>query len=131
MNNFFVDSDFYETIEDLLVEMEIENTSDAVEYIEEDLALVCEKTTLEPMFKIGKVDQDNILSNVFEDLCTRNDDRFPEDSDSTDKKIKEAIKKSIDFKKLKELLPSLYYPNGEKFIITKKDILTYLKENNV
>jgi hypothetical protein len=116
-------------MEDLLHHMEIENMSDAVEYLEEDLAIICEKTNLEPIFAINKVDQERILDVLFEDLCDRHDDRFPEETEDVYKKIKLALIQSIDFSVLKKEMPSLYYPNGQKFTITKEDIINYLKGN--
>ena len=90
--------------------------------LEDDWVETIEMTTLEKIFTVDKKSFDNIM----EDLYETNIERFPEESDSIEAKIKKAFNESIDIDKFNNLLPSLYYPNGIKEVITKQDLLEYI-----
>lgn len=70
---------------------------------------------LEPIFQVD-------AEMLCELLVDANEDRLTVDGDEeTD--ILKALKESIDFDKLNELLPKLYYPNNKFAVITKADLL--------
>lgn len=78
--------------------------------IENDIEV--EETNLEPMFQF---DANSITDNLDEE-------RMSEDGDEVDE-IRELIKKHVDFTKVNELMPKLWYPNGKKYKITKQQLL--------
>lgn len=53
------------------------------------------------------------------------EERFPEENDSTYEKLHKALIECIDFEKLNSKIPKIYYPEGIKSYITKKDFLDY------
>ena len=117
--NFFWNEYFCTDIDHLLMHLEIEEED--FSELEDDYMIECESTTLEKMFVIDKAFVLDSLTNATD--CW--EDRFPEDSDDLFDKIKKAIESSIDIDKLNEGIPSLYYPNGVKFLITKQDLINY------
>lgn len=80
-----------------------------------------EQTELEKLLVIRKDFAVNAIVNQT-DIW---EDRFPEESDDLFKRIEKAISDAIDIEKLNEGLPSLYYPNGKKFKVTKADLVEY------
>ena len=119
MENFFYGDYFCDGIEDLLERLDID--ADNVNDLPEDYTEEIEHTTEEKIFTVEL----NIISDVVMSVCEDNEDRFPEDSDSVDKKITNAIKASVA--KLNELLPSLHYMNGIKETFTKSDFVNFCK----
>lgn len=129
-NSFiYNDSYFFDGIDELIEHLdnyedafdnENDNLKEAIKNLDDDWSVDCEETTLEPIFVLTK---EKLVDAINDHIYNHFEDRFPEDSDSTDKEISEAIKQSIDIEKLNSLLPKLYYPNGKKFTITKADLL--------
>lgn len=122
MENFFVDEYFFSTIDDYLAHQEID-FGDAKEWVEslnddwyEDVELATEE-------KIFTPSENEIVECIEEYLRNWNEDRYPEDSERIDKKVREAIEKSFSINKLNDSLPTMYYPNGKRERITKKDLL--------
>jgi 5'-deoxynucleotidase YfbR-like HD superfamily hydrolase len=108
MKNFFVEENFYSDYLERFKEDEIKSLPD-------DWTERIELSDLEPIFQ---VDADNLCQL----LADANEDRLTE-NDGEEEEIKKALKESIDFEKLKELLPKYYYPNGTFKTITKQDLL--------
>lgn len=119
MENFFYDDKFCSDISDLMDVFDIDE--DNLAELEDGWSVTCEETTLEKIFVIKK---EFAVNAIIEQTDTW-EDRFPEESDDLFRRIKEAIDDAIDIEKLNEGLPSLYYPNGKKFKITKKDLIDY------
>jgi hypothetical protein len=119
MENFFYDDRFCSDISDLMdiFDIDEENLSE----LEDNWMATCEETTFEKMFVLKK---EFVLNAILNQTDTW-EDRFPEESDDLFKKIEKAIGESIDIEKLNDGIPSLYYPNGKKFIVTKKDLIDY------
>jgi hypothetical protein len=122
--NFFWNEYFCTDIDHLLMHLEIEEED--FSELEDDYMIECEATTLEKMFVIKK---DFAVKAIVNQTDTW-EDRFPEDSDDLFDKIEKAIGDAIDIDKLNEGLPSLYYPNGVKFLITKQDLINYSAPTN-
>lgn len=120
MENFFVDDKFYSDFNEFLIDIEVEE--DEINELDEDWTQEIELTTLEPILKIDE----KYLNNIVEEITDWEVERFPEDGDKVIDKIKEAFIKSFDQNKLNELMPKLYYPNGKKVTLTKKDLLDYI-----
>jgi hypothetical protein len=114
MGNFFWGDEFYSEVSDLLnIVSETEDLSD----LEEDWSIECQGSVLEPIFELS-------AEKIFEKLG--GEDRDDENYEAGEKAI-DVLNKHIDFEKINSLLPKLYYPKrGDKFIITKKDLLEYL-----
>jgi len=119
MENFFYDDRFCSDISDLMDVFDIDDENLAE--LEDDWLVTCEETTLEKMFVIKK---DFAVKAIVNQTDTW-EDRFPEESDDLFKQIEKAIGDAIDIDKLNEGLPSLYYPNGKKFKVTKADLVEY------
>lgn len=121
MYNFFVDDKFYSEIEDYLIDAEIDedNIGEVSDQWEQEIFL-SKKEKLVDMNK-------DFVADAICNATERFDDRFPEDSDSIFEEIKNAVIRSVDFEKLNDLIPSLYYATGEKSKLTKKDLQEALK----
>ena len=118
MENFYHNDNFYYDLESFIDRVE-DNEGCDIKDLPEDWHDQIEETTLEKVFKM---DIEFVVDAIMEGTYKWSD-RLPEDSESTDKQIARAIRSSIDIPKLNSLLPSLYYPNGEKTVITKEDLI--------
>ena len=116
MENFFYDDEYCSSLYDLAKLLGIDGTNlndlDVYWYIEVELA------DLEPIFN---VDADSLCQL----LADANEDRLSEDSNEG-LRVLLALQESIDFEKLRELLPKLYYPNGKYGYITNDDLVKIL-----
>jgi len=116
MENFFYDDRFCSDLSDLMDIFDIEEPKN----LKDDWTCKVGLSQLEPIFK---VDAENLLKL----LCYDNEERIGEDFDEKDEaKILISINKSVDFNKLKELLPQYYYPTSKFEIITKADLIEYV-----
>ena len=116
MENFFYNSVFCSDLSDLMDELDIDEEN--LNELEEDWFGICESSTLEKIFVIKKeFAVDSIMASTENWV-----DRFPENSDITEKEIKKAISDAVDIDKLNDGLPSFYYPNGKEFKVTKADL---------
>lgn len=118
---FFIDENFYTDLGDLMTGYEIDE--DKVEELPDDWAVNVEEASLEKIFTL----KEDFVIDAIMDSTDPWEERFPEESDSTFEKIRNAVKQSIDIKKMNDLLPSLYYPNGKKSVITKADLVEWCK----
>ena len=115
MENFFLDDRFCSDLEDLANKLEIDE--DNIKDLEDDWIMKVELTNLEPIFKVDA----EILCQL---LAYANEDRLSEDY--TEKKtILQALKESVDFEKLTEMLPKKHYMNGNFKTITKYDLVDW------
>ena len=115
MEHFFYDDTFCSDLEDLANVFDIDE--DNVNELKDDWQVRVEMSDLEPIFN---VDADNLCQL----LADANEDRLSEDFDEEAKVLK-ALKETIDFEKLKEALPKLYYPNNKFETITKADLVEW------
>jgi hypothetical protein len=115
MEHFFYEDSFCSDIEDLARLFDIDE--DNVNELKDDWQVKVELSDLEAIFEIDA----NSLCQL---LADANEDRLSEDFDEEAKVLK-ALKESIDFEKLKEKLPKLYYPNNKFEILTKVDLLDW------
>lgn len=120
MENFFVDEKFYPSVEDY-VQDTFDDTEDGeeseIKSLPDSWQLRVETTNLEPIFNITQ-------NSIFDMLFDCNEDRIGESYDEkTEAKIKMAISESIDFDKLKLLLPKFYYPTGKFETLAKSDLI--------
>lgn len=113
MENFFYEDTFYSELSDLADDFEID-------FLPDDWQIKCFESKLEPIVVLNKAWISEIIYNTEEE-------RFPEDYDSIEKRFSKALD-AIDFTKANELMPKLYYPSGKSFIITKADILAYIND---
>lgn len=118
MENFFYGDKFYSDISDLLEDIEVED--DNVKNLPDDWSIDCEDCSLEQMFVLTN----EFVSNSILERTDKWEDRFPEDTDIVDIKIRKAIEAGIDVDKMNALMPKLWYPNGTMFTITKKDLIS-------
>lgn len=117
MENFFYHDEFCHDLETLMHLLDIED----VEALPDDWTVEVKDTNLE---KITHLTEECVIDMLVESISERNEDRFSEDSDDDIGKIKKAIKAGItlNMQVINELMPSLYFPNGKTFTITKEDI---------
>lgn len=113
MEHFFYDDIFCRDLEDLINKLQIDDVSE----LDDDWSTKIEHSTLEPIFEIDADKLCDLLSDHHEE-------RFSEDGEEKEDVLK-AIKRSVDFAVLSELLPQLYYPNGQFSTITKADLIEY------
>lgn len=109
MEHFFYDDNFCTDLEDLANIFDIDE--DNVNELKDDWQVKVELSDLEPIFNF---DADSLCQL----LADANEDRLSEDFDEEAKVLK-ALKETIDFDKLKDALPKLYYPNNKFETITK------------
>lgn len=119
MENFFINENFHCDLESLINDLDIYE----VEELGDDWEIQAEESNIEKIFTLN---EDFVVSTIVEHT-DKWEDRFPEESDDLFKRIKNAIKQSIDIEKMNSLLPELYYPNGKRFKITKKDLLAFIE----
>lgn len=116
MENFFYEDNFCSDINDLAQIFDIDE--DNINELKDDWEVKVELSDLEPIFNVD-------AENLCQMLAGCNEDRLSEDFDE-ESRVLMALKESIDFDKLKELLPKLYYPNGKFETITKSDLVSWL-----
>lgn len=119
MKNFFVEENFYTDLDDLCHYLSIDIES--INHLSEDWQLKVELSNLEPIFDVTPESLCQLLADA-------NEERLSEDYDEEEKVLK-ALKECIDFDKLKEKLPNLYYPNNTFQTITKADIVNFLTKD--
>lgn len=95
MENFFYDDEFYHDLSDLLDQLDIDENT--VNDLEEDYALSCNESVLEPVVKLTP---DFIMDCIDEE-------RFPENLDGIHSKTYGIIENNIDFEKLNQNFTTL------------------------
>lgn len=121
MENFFIEEEFCHDLDDVIRICDLEYNC-SISELEEDWSIEVEESELQKIFTLTK----DFVVNALIEKTDRWEERFPEESDNLFERIKNAFEQSIDFEKMNILLPELYYPNGKKFKITKKDLLEYI-----
>jgi hypothetical protein len=121
MENFFKEEEFCHDLDDVIRICDLEDDG-AISELEEDWSIEVEESELQKIFTLKK---EFVVNAIIEQTDTW-EERFPEDSDRLFEEIKKAVEQSIDIEKMNSLLPELYYPNGKKFTITKKELLEYI-----
>lgn len=116
MEHFFYNDTFCSDLKDLVNLFGIDEYN--INELTDDWQIKVELSDLEVIFDIN-------ADNLCQLLADANEDRLSEDFDEEAKVLK-ALKESIDFEKLKDALPKLYYPNNQFKIITKSDLVKYL-----
>ncbi len=121
MENFFIDDNFCHDLDDLIRLCTME---DDIEELADDWSIIVDEAESQKIFILDK----DFVVNAISERTDRFEDRFPEDDndDRLSTQIKKAIEQSIDLEKLNSLLPELYYPSGETFEITKKDLIEHV-----
>ena len=115
MENFFYEEEFCGDLGDLMDYFDIEEPK----HLKDDWTCKIEMAELEPCIKLN-------VKQLYEMLMNQNEERFGENFDNDDEaKIIKCLSDSIDFDKLKELMPKFYYPNGVKKVVTKQDLIGY------
>lgn len=115
MEHFFYEDRFCLDLNCLADVFDIDE--DNVNELEDDWNVIVELSDLEPIFNID-------AENLCQLLADANEDRLSEDFDEEAKVLK-ALKETIDFGKLKDALPKLYYPNNKFQTITKADFVEW------
>lgn len=118
MEHFFYEDTFCSDLQDLANLFDV--NEDNVNELKDDWQVRVEMSDLEPIFNI---DADNLCQL----LADANEDRLTEDFDE-EAKVTKALKENIDFEKLKEALPKLYYPNNKFETITKADFVEWFSK---
>lgn len=113
MENFIYNDKFYSDLGDLCDD--IFETGKEISELPDDWAITCLETNIEPIVKFS-------LDWIFDRI---DEDRFPENEsdDRTVTKVQKILSEYINFEKINELMPKLYYEGNKKFNITKKHLL--------
>lgn len=114
MENFFYDNEYCDSIEDLIYK--IVDDADEIYELDDDFEIKCYEAKAE---KMEEFDEYWILERMEED-------RFPEDDRLVDKLLK-LFKDNINFDKINEAMPEVWYETGKSFFITKQDLIDYIK----
>lgn len=112
-DEFFIDDKFYYDIEALIEDVLEWEDIEAIADLREDYSITVNEAVLEPMFKFD-------LHHV---LNTLDEERYPEDNERIENQLTNLLKENIDFDKIKQGMPELYYQSRRQFTITKKDLL--------
>ena len=115
MEHFFYDDTFCSDLEDLANVFDIDE--DNINELKDDWQVKVELSDLEPIFDVD-------AEKLCQLLADANEDRLSEDFNEEANVLK-ALKESIDFNKLKDALPKLYYPNNKFETITKADLVEW------
>lgn len=115
MENFFYEDTFCYDLEDLANVFDINEYN--VNELKDDWHVEVEMSDLEPIFNIN-------ADNLCQLLADANEDRLSDDFDEEENVLK-ALNETIDFEKLKEALPKLYYPNNIFVTIIKADFIEW------
>ncbi len=121
MENFFYNDQFCSDLSDLMDILDIDE--DNLNELAEDWSVKVEESALEKIFPITE----QFIIDAVNYHSARHDDRFPQDSETIFKSVGEAIKNGIDIDKINDAMPSLYYANGDKFTITKINLVEWCK----
>jgi hypothetical protein len=103
MENIFYNDHFFNDLTELLEYEEIEK--EEIEEKTDDYFIEVGVGELEPIIKF---DVNHFIEYTFD----MNEERFPEDADEMLEKIAKVLEENIDFAKLNELMPKLYYDSG-------------------
>ena len=115
MENFFYDDRFCGDLSDLMDVFDIEEPKN----LKDDWTCKVEMSELEPCIKLN-------AKKLLEILINENEERFGENFDASDEdKIMKCLTDSIDFDKLKDLMPKYYYPQSKFKVVTKQDLIDY------
>lgn len=114
---FCIDDVFYSDITSFILDNYFEE-KEAIDELPDDWVQKIQYCNSEKVFVFKEGD----IEDIAERLLDMYDDRRSESGDELDD-ITKALIAGIDFAKVNELMPELYYPNGEKDIITKQDLL--------
>ena len=117
MENFFYNETFFSDIGDLVDLFDINKKN--INELSDDWQVKVELSDLEPIFKIDA----DILCQLLGDA---NEERLSEDFNEEENVLK-ALRGNIDFDKLQEALPKLYYQNAISKTITKADLIALFK----
>ncbi len=113
MENFLDDDMFHSDLDSLIMHLELD---DNINDLDDDWSIRVEMCDLEP---VEEITAEWITERI-------DDERLPEEPDGTIHHAKKILNENIDFKKINELMPKLYYGNGTYQVITKKDLAEYL-----
>ncbi|HWY09702.1 MAG TPA: hypothetical protein VN026_00180 [Bacteroidia bacterium] len=110
--NFLYNDEFYTDLDQLIDY--VEDNECKIEDLEDDWEIEVELTAKEG---IVKLDAKWITDKI-------DDERLSEDGDEIERATK-ILNKYVDFNLINELMPKLFYPSGEKVVLTKEDLLEY------
>lgn len=115
MVNFFYDDTFCSDLNELAYLFDIDE--DNVNELKEDWSVMVELSNLEPIFEVDA----EIICDL---LADKNEERLGEYFEVKEDILK-SLNESIDFGKLKALLPKFYYPANKFETITKSDLVEH------
>ena len=105
-----------------LIEDLYPNETDITE-LDDDFSILVEDCSLRKIF----VADEKLARRIGSDVSEWKDDLLPEEADDTIDQIIKAVVASIDLDKMNALLPELWYPNGDKYEVTKQEMLEEIK----
>lgn len=122
MENFFVDDDFFESLNELF-ESYFDDEQDV--YDLDDLTTFnAREGVLKKLFDNRSITKDFLIDSI----CDFNDYDLSQ-ANNWEKEVSEILNKyiSIDTNSIERELPEVYFPHGTKFTITKQDLINHIE----
>lgn len=113
MENFFYKGEFFKDLDEFIDT--ILDYTETVKDLPETYEAICYKSSEEPILTLSS-------EWITKRIC---DDRI---SENEVEKITDILNKYLDFEKVNQLIPKLYYEAiGNRIIITKKDLIEWME----
>lgn len=126
MIDFFVDGEFYSDLDELMDAWgvyspeDLEDAEEGLGVLEDEWSVVAYEASTAP-FYVLKLDE--LVEYITETIIVD----FPDDRDDiTYNRTVEALRAGIDVDKINNLMPNVWQPTKNKFIITKQDLINYI-----
>ncbi len=113
--NFYYNDKFYHELCSLMEDENIKQED--LQALPDDWSVKVEECELQQMFELT-------AHKLSETLANEHEDRYDEDGSQSEDIVK-ALEECVNFDKLNSMIPSLWYPNGNFFYITKNDLVKY------
>lgn len=98
--------------------MDYLDINEELEGIDDDWKIEVKECQLEPIMTLST---DWIMERV-------NEERFSEEgADNQCARIEKVLDESIDYSKINEMMPQLWYPTAKKITFTKQDLIDWCK----
>ena len=112
---YAIDDRFFDEVQDIAEHLEYDFLIEQ----DENFTVTAYECDLE---RIGYLDSQTIAERAFDE------DRFSEDMDKDQELIMKILDANIDFEKINQYIPKLWYPSNRKVIFTKDELIDTIKD---
>lgn len=112
---YAIDDRFFDEVQDVAEYLEYEFLIEQAD----DFTIEAYECDLE---RIGYLDGSVIAERAFDE------DRFTEEMADDQEKIAKILDDNIDFQKINDLLPKIWYPSNRKVVFTKQELIDEIKQ---